>query len=57
LNYSEFLGKLGTHLSTTVTTYNKAYKEFAKIEKDTIKLTSGKRKIQPKALEKPENKE
>jgi len=57
LNYNEFLGKLGTHLSTTVTTYNKAYKEFAKIEKDTIKLTSGKREIQPKALEKPENKE
>jgi len=57
LNYNEFLGKLGTHLSTTVTTYNKAYKEFAKIEKDTIRLTSGKRKVQPKALEKPENKE
>jgi DNA recombination protein RmuC len=37
LNYNEFLAKLGTHLQTTVNTYNKAYKEFAKIEKDTYR--------------------
>ncbi|MBD3282133.1 MAG: DNA recombination protein RmuC [Candidatus Portnoybacteria bacterium] len=57
LNYNEFLGKLGTHLGTTVSTYNKAYKEFAKIEKDTAKITDGKEKINPKKLEKPKNKE
>jgi len=53
LNYNEFLAKLGTHLGTTVSTYNRAYKEFAKIEKDTVKLTEGKEKIKPKELEKP----
>ncbi len=57
LNYNEFLGKLGTHLSSTVNTYNRTYKEFAKIEKDTTRLTNNKRKIQPKELEKPENEE
>ena len=55
LNYNEFLAKLGTHLGTTVSTYNRAYKEFAKIEKDTAKLTEGKEKIKPKELERPKN--
>ncbi|MBA7603161.1 hypothetical protein ES703_10265 [subsurface metagenome] len=55
LNYNEFLAKLGTHLGTTVSTYNRAYKEFAKIEKDTARLTEGKGKIEPKELEKPKN--
>ncbi len=55
LNYDEFLDKLGNHLSTTVNTYNRAYKEFAKIEKDTAKLTDGKEKIEPKELEKPKH--
>jgi len=55
LNYDEFLNKLGIHLGTTINTYNKAYKEFSKIEKDTIKLTGGKLKIRPKEIEKPRN--
>jgi len=55
LNYNEFLAKLGTHLGTTVSTYNRAYKEFAKIEKDTVRLTEGKEKIKPKELEKPKS--
>ncbi len=55
LNYNEFLNKLGSHLSTTVSTYNRAYKEFAKIEKDTAKLTEGKEKIKPKEIEKPKH--
>jgi len=53
LNYNEFLNKLGIHLGTTVNTYNRAYKEFAKIEKDTARLTEGKEKIEPKEIEKP----
>jgi len=55
LNYNEFLNKLGTHLATTVNTYNRAYKEFAKIEKDTVKLTGGQEKIEPIEIEKPKN--
>lgn len=55
LNYNEFLGKLGSHLSTTVNTYNRAYKEFAKVEKDAVKLTQGEEKIEPLEIEKPKH--
>jgi len=55
LNYNEFLNKLGAHLSTTVSTYNRAYKEFAKIDKDVAKLTKGKTKIKPLEIEKPKS--
>jgi len=54
LNYDNFLGKLGSHLGTTVNTYNRAYKEFSKIEKDTAKLTESKNKIKPKQIKKPQ---
>lgn len=39
--YEEYLKKLGGHLGTTVNTYNAAYKEFGKIDKDVYKLTAG----------------
>ncbi len=55
LNYNEFLAKLGTHLGTVVSTYNKAYEEFAKIEKDTARLTEGKEKIEPMEIEAPKH--
>ena len=55
LNYNEFLAKLGNHLGTTVSSYNKAYKEFAKIEKDTAKLTEGKEKIEPIEIDGPKH--
>jgi len=55
LNYNDFLAKLGTHLGTTVSTYNKAYKEFAKLDKDTAKLVEGKEKIEPLEIEEPKN--
>ena len=55
LNYNEFLAKLGTHLGTTVSSYNKAYKEFAKIEKDTARLTEGKEKVEAIEIEGPRN--
>jgi hypothetical protein len=55
LNYNDFLAKLGTHLGTTVNTYNRAYKEFAKLDKDTARLTEGKEKIEPFEIEGPRN--
>lgn len=55
LNYNEFLNKLGTHLSTTVSAYNRAYKEFGKVDKDTAKLTEGKVKVEPLTIEKPKH--
>lgn len=53
INYDSFLQKLGNSLSTTVNTYNQAYKEFAKIDKDIAQLTEKKKKVTPLQLEKP----
>jgi DNA recombination protein RmuC len=55
LNYNDFLAKLGAHLDTTVNSYNKAYKEFAKIDKDTAKITEGKEKIEPLEIDGPKH--
>ncbi|MBU3934524.1 DNA recombination protein RmuC [Patescibacteria group bacterium] len=43
--YSQYMDKLGGHLGTTVSTYNKATKELAKIDKDVVKITGNETKI------------
>ncbi len=53
LNYNSFLQKLGSNLGATVNTYNQTYKEFAKIDKDVVELTEGKKTIKPLQLDKP----
>ncbi|MBU1036441.1 DNA recombination protein RmuC [Patescibacteria group bacterium] len=53
LNYNEYLKKLGNNLGTVVNTYNTAYNEFKKIDKDVVKITSGESKIEPQVLDKP----
>lgn len=55
LNYDNFLQKLGIQIGTTVNTYNTAYKEFTKINKDMNKLTGATDVIESKQLDKPEN--
>ncbi len=40
-DYSEYMKRLGGHLSTTVSSYNKAGKELEKIDKDVVKITEG----------------
>ena len=55
VNYDEFLRKLGGHLGTTVNTYNTAYKEFKKIDKDVVKITGAESKIEPEIIDKPKN--
>jgi DNA recombination protein RmuC len=45
--YQEYMIKLGTHLGTTVSSYNNAGKEFGKLDKDVIKITEGEVKINP----------
>ncbi len=37
--YSEYMKKIGGHLGTTVSIYNKASKELAKVDKDVVKIT------------------
>jgi DNA recombination protein RmuC len=44
--YEEYFGKIGAHLTTTMNAYTTADKEFAKIEKDILKIG----KIDPEKL-------
>ncbi len=54
LSYEEYMKKLGTSMSTTVSHYNNAYHEFKKIDKDIAKVTGGETNIDPMKLEKPD---
>ncbi len=54
LSYEDYLKKMGNNLGTTVNMYNSAYKEFAKIDKDVIKIGGGEVKVEPLQLEKPQ---
>lgn len=51
--YDDYFKKLGNNLSTTVNSYNTAYKELGKIDKDVVRITEGEKKIEPLLLEKP----
>ena len=51
--YSEYMKKLGNHLTTTVSSYNKASKEFKKVDKDVVKIAGGESKIKIKEVETP----
>lgn len=53
--YEEYLMKLGTHLGTAVNTYNTAYKEFAKIDKDIARLSGGEKEVEPMQIDKPQS--
>ncbi len=53
MSYDNFLQKLGQHLGTTVNTYNTAYKEFKKIDKDVVKIAERGGGVEPLELEKP----
>lgn len=54
LVYDDFLKKMGTQLGTTVGTYNTAYKEFGKINKDVVKITGVEQEIGLIEVAKPE---
>lgn len=54
LSYEEYMKKLGNNLGTTVNSYNAAYKEFKKIDKDLVKITGKDSEIEPLRLNKPE---
>lgn len=53
LAYNEYLKKLGNNLSTSVNSYNAAYREFNKIDKDVMRITDGEKMIEPLAIERP----
>ncbi len=54
LSYDEFMQKLGNNLGTTVNMYNKAYKEFGKIDKDVVRITGKETGSEQMILDKPE---
>ncbi|PIT94194.1 DNA recombination protein RmuC [Candidatus Falkowbacteria bacterium CG10_big_fil_rev_8_21_14_0_10_43_11] len=57
LSYEDYLKKLGGHLETTVNTYNNAYKEFKKIDKDVARVTDGASTVEPLMIDKPKTEE
>ncbi len=44
---------MGNSMGTTVNHYNRAYKEFNKIDKDIVKITEGETSVDPLVLDKP----
>lgn len=52
-SYDTYMQKLGGHLGTTVNTYNTAYKEFKKVDKDVMKIADVGGEIEPIELERP----
>ena len=53
--YEQFMGSLGSSLSTTVNHYNKASKELQKIVKDVLRITGASAGIEAITLEKPDS--
>ena len=53
-SYETYMQKLGTHLGTSVSMYNSAYKELGKIDKDVLKITGSAMEVEPELLERPE---
>lgn len=52
-SYEIYMKKLGGHLGTAVNTYNTAYKELGKIDKDVFRITGEKPGVEPAAIEGP----
>jgi len=57
ISYDAYLQKLGGNLSTTVNMYNKAYKEFQKIDKDVVRISGGEKTIEALEIEGPKGEE
>lgn len=53
--YNQYMNKLGGALGTTVNHYNAAYKEFAKVDKDIVKIAGGEPAVEPLALDRPQD--
>jgi DNA recombination protein RmuC len=51
--YSEYISRMGQNLDKTVSSFNKANSEFAKVDKDVIKIAGGESKIKLEEVEHP----
>jgi DNA recombination protein RmuC len=54
-SYKEYMEKIGKNLTTTVSAYNMAGKEFGKINKDIYRITDDELELSVPALEKPDD--
>jgi len=52
--YESYMKKLGSHLGTVCNTYNIAYKELGKIDKDVVKITGKEKQVDVLQIDKPE---
>jgi len=52
-SHNQYLQKLGNNLGTTVGMYDKAYREFKKMDKDIARITGGKPEVEVKQIDKP----
>jgi len=52
--YDDYMKKLGTQMGTTVNTYNSAYKEFKKIDKDVLRISEKGGNVEVLELDKPD---
>jgi len=55
--YEKYMQKMGNHLGTTVSTYNSAYKELGKIDKDVLKIGGKAIGTKVEVLDKPKQDE
>ena len=53
--FEEYMHKLGNALGTTVNHYNAAHKEFAKVDKDVVKIASTTSVVDPLLIDKPKS--
>jgi DNA recombination protein RmuC len=56
-SYEAYMKKLGGHLGTTVNTYNTAYKELGKIDKDVLRITGSSNNMETMQLDRPTQEE
>jgi DNA recombination protein RmuC len=54
ISYEDYMKKLGNNLGTTVNTYNSAYREFRKIDRDVTRITGDDSNVEPLELDKPQ---
>ncbi len=52
-SYEDYMQKLGGHLGTAVNSYNSAYKELAKVDKDVLKIGGERIGVEAVQLDKP----
>lgn len=54
--FETFMQKLGNSLGTTVSHFNNAHKELAKVDKDIVKIAGSESSVEPLLLDKPTEK-